>query len=103
DQGVLQGRAEERAAQGVIQGLGNLGQLLDGSREKLEAKHGAAEFEFMRRTVDDAAATARMTLAYGAGNTPMDMAKLGWRDQRMGENLIWLANERYKGSKLIVS
>jgi erythromycin esterase len=92
------GQAPEGTLEGIVAGLGNLGQLLDASRERLVASHGEAEVAFMRRTVDDAVATVRMTQAY-ANHKGGD---LNVRDQRMGENLLWLARERYKGRKLIV-
>lgn len=92
---------DETALEGVIQGLENLGGLVNAGRVKLVEAHGRDEFTFMRRTIDDAAAAARMSL----GEVRIRAGKPGHRnhrDQRMGENLIWLANERYKDRKLIV-
>ncbi|MEX2217159.1 MAG: erythromycin esterase family protein [Phycisphaerales bacterium] len=96
-------KAPIETLRGLKQGLENLAGLADGSRAKLIESHGEPEAIFMRRTIDDARTTLAMTLAtathkggaYAGGH-------LNARDQRMGENLIWLANERYKGRKLIV-
>jgi erythromycin esterase len=95
---------DQKTVEGVILGLQNLAQLVDAGSGALTEKHGPAEFTFMRRTIDDAIAATRMTLAnilIKAGEKGGE-AHFGHRDQRMGENLIWLANERYKGRKLIV-
>jgi erythromycin esterase len=83
--------------------LEKLATLADKDREKLAAAHGEGEAAFMRRTIDDAAATVRMYLAIAEQNgSTYAGSHLNHRDQRMGENLIWLANERYKGRKLVV-
>jgi erythromycin esterase len=100
--GVLSGSAQSEAqAEGVIQGLHNLAGLLDASHPALIEAHGEEEVNFLRRTIDDCLATARMTLAFQKRRRG-EQASLNDRDQRMGENLIWLANERYSGRKLIV-
>jgi erythromycin esterase len=75
---------------------------LDKGRAKLVSAHGSRHAELMRRTADDALVSleglARFREAAGAFR-PSDN---NMRDQRMAENLIWLANDRYKGRRLIV-
>jgi erythromycin esterase len=98
---LLSSAKTQQQAEGVIQGLRNLGELTDAARDRLIAAHGADEFTFLRRTIDDFVATAGMTLNRLKPVTP-DNPFINTRDQRMGENLVWLARERYKGRKLIV-
>lgn len=101
---IVDGSKPPGAIEGAIQGLENLGQLVDTFKAPLVARHGAAEVAFMRRTIDDAAATARASLVYARARTNKgeQLREDNPRDQRMGENLIWLAREKYKGRKLIV-
>src|SRR5690606_27446404 len=99
---VLEGSADSIAqAEGVMQGLDNLAALIDAARTKLEETHGEDEFTFLRRTIDDAHATAHASLVHLQRRADPTIT-LNPRDQRMGENLIWLANEHYKDRKLIV-
>lgn len=102
EQGVLTGEARTTAqAEGVVQGLENLAGLFDAARAAVEEKHGREESEFMRRTIDDARATARASQAH-LERRQNPTVNMNHRDERMGENLIWLANERHRGRKLIV-
>jgi erythromycin esterase len=85
----------------AAQGLENLAEVLGPARAALVEAHGEAETAFMLRTLGDAAAFAR--LQAGFKRDPRGTGKAGnVRDQRMGENLVWLARERYPGKKLIV-
>lgn len=76
--------------------------LLDAARTVLESKHSPREVALMRRSVDDALLSlegiARFRESAGAFKT----ADNNLRDQRMGENLVWLADERYKHQRIIV-
>jgi len=75
---------------------------LDGARQTLEKTHGPAHVEFMRRSIDAALTSleglARMRESGGRFVT----ADNNFRDQWMGETLAWLANERYRGRRIIV-
>jgi erythromycin esterase-like protein len=79
-----------------------LPRLLDSTKAKLLLKHSETEFALIRRSVDDVLLSiegiARMRDAAGAFNA----ADNNLRDQRMGENLVWLAKERYKDRRIIV-
>ena len=79
-----------------------LSALFDASRAKLERAHPTAEVALMRRTVDAALLSleglARLREAAGQFRA----ADNNLRDQWMGETLVWLANERYKGRRIIV-
>jgi erythromycin esterase len=102
EKGTLSGeKMEPRALEGVIQGLENLTHLTDASSETLANAHGEADFTLFRRSIDDALATARMSLGMLRSRHGLE-ALTNYRDLRMGENLVYLANERYKGRRLIV-
>jgi erythromycin esterase len=76
--------------------------VLDAARSTLEKTHGSVHVAFMRRTVDAALTSleglARMRESGGKFVT----ADNNFRDQWMGETLAWLANERYRGRRIIV-
>jgi erythromycin esterase len=76
--------------------------VLDGARSTLEKTHGSTHVAFMRRSVNAALVSfegfARMRESGGRFVT----ADNNFRDQWMGEALAWLANERYKGRRIIV-
>lgn len=78
---------------------------MDEAMPALIDAHGEREAVFMRRTMDDAIAAVAAMVRRSDGQIMNEGAQpiTGHiRDQRMGENLIWLANEYYKGRKLIV-
>jgi erythromycin esterase len=75
--------------------------LMDEHKEALVKIHGDEEFTFMRRTADDAVVTLVSMLEFIEARSHPNAATNNSRDQRMGENLIWLANEKYKGRKII--
>jgi erythromycin esterase len=79
----------------------SLAPLIEANRDRLVGVHGEAEIEFMLRTVEDAAITMEGTAAYHEGGirAPKDVNA---RDRRMGENIVWLARERYPDRKIIV-
>ncbi|MGD8454013.1 MAG: erythromycin esterase family protein [Phycisphaerae bacterium] len=67
-------------------------------KDELRRVHGAREIAFARQTIGNLRAFEQMRLdkdkdKYAASND---------RDARMGENVLWLANEYYRGHKLIV-
>jgi erythromycin esterase-like protein len=76
--------------------------VFDGARSTLEHAHGSANVALMRRSLDAALTSfeglARMRESGGKFVT----ADNNFRDQWMGETLAWLANERYKGRRIIV-
>ena len=76
--------------------------VFDGSRSTLEHAHGSANVALMRRSLDAALTSleglARMRESGGRFVT----ADNDFRDQWMGETLAWLANDRYRGRRIIV-
>lgn len=79
-----------------------LPEVFDKARAKLESTHGAREVALMRRTVDDALHAMEGLARLRDSKGEFKAADNNQRDQRMGENLIWLANERYKNRRIIV-
>ncbi len=75
--------------------------LMDQHRDALIKANGAEEFAFMRRCADDALISVKSMLEFVRGQGKMKATDNNTRDQRMGENLIWLVNERYKDRKII--
>src|ERR1044072_7460263 len=55
-----------------------------------------------RRTADDAVLSLEGLARFRDAKGEFKAADNNLRDQRMGENLIWLANERYKNRRIIV-
>jgi erythromycin esterase len=76
--------------------------LLDNARAKLESVHGARFARMMRRTADDAIISLEGLARFRESGGQFKSADNNLRDQRMAENLIWLANDRYKGRRVIV-
>lgn len=76
--------------------------VLDGARAALEATHGAPEAALMRRTADDAVLSLEGLARFRDAAGEFKGTDNNVRDQRMGEHLVWLANERYKGRRIIV-
>ncbi|MCC7173402.1 MAG: erythromycin esterase family protein [Planctomycetes bacterium] len=60
----------------------------------------ARAFEFFVRCLENLAVQSEFRLLMQTGRDPIQTANL--RDQHMGENLVWLANERYAGKKIVV-
>jgi erythromycin esterase len=56
----------------------------------------------MRRSADDALVSSEGIARFREAEGKSKAADNNIRDQRMAENLIWLANERYKGRRIIV-
>lgn len=79
-----------------------LPELLGKARAKLESTHGTREVGLMRRTVDDAVLSLEGIARFRDAKGEFKTADNNLRDQRMGDNLVWLANERYKGRRIIV-
>jgi erythromycin esterase-like protein len=52
------------------------------------------------RCMENLALQSEFRLLMQTNNDPIQTANL--RDQRMGENLVWFANERYAGKKIVV-
>jgi len=76
--------------------------LLDEARARLESVHGPRYARLMRRTADDAVISLEGLARFREAGGQFRSADNNLRDQRMAENLIWLANDRYKGRRVIV-
>lgn len=76
--------------------------LLEASRSKLESAHGARQVALMLRSAGDALVSLEGLARFREAGGKSKAADNNIRDQRMAENLIWLANERYKGRRIIV-
>ena len=76
--------------------------IFDKARTKLESTHDARQVALMRRSVDDALVSLEGLARLRDAKGEFKQADNNLRDQRMGENLIWLANERYKNRRIIV-
>ncbi len=105
--------AEERAAPGAVfkwldakagpekpeqppelETMRGLAQVIEREREKLEGKHGTLEVAFQERAIGNVVSyVERMKKGIDLTNH---------RDKRMAENLVFLADEYYKGKKIIV-
>lgn len=72
-------------------------------RDRLNELHDPTEVELITRTTSDAAWFTRMMAAQLAGaNLNDDPDLMNERDRRMGDNLVWLADEYFAGRKIIV-
>jgi erythromycin esterase len=71
-----------------------LGGLIEDNRAKLEEKHGARATAFMRRALQNYSVLERLK------RTKDGYVNL--RDEWMGKNLIWLADEHFEGAKIVV-
>lgn len=90
---------------GVIASLERSVKLIADAQPALEAAHEPWRVGFVQRCLSDAASFVRTRVAYiQAGNniTKVDHDLLSERDRRMGDNLVFLANEVYPEKKLIV-
>jgi erythromycin esterase-like protein len=76
--------------------------LMDNARSKLESVRGTRYARLMRRTADDAVISVEGLARFRESGGQFRPADNNLRDQRMAENLIWLANDRYKGRRVIV-
>ena len=79
-----------------------LSALFDASRAKLERAHPTAEVALMGRTVDAALLSLEGLARLREATGQFRAADNNLRDQWMGKTLVWLANERYKGRRIIV-
>ena len=79
-----------------------LPRLLDSAAAKLRSAHSEREVALMRRSIDDAVLSLEGIARFRDAAEVSNTADNNLRDQRMGENLVWLANERYKGRRIIV-
>ena len=78
-----------------------LPQIIENNRPALERASGSAEFSFWTRVARNLNTLYDMLEILAAGK----LAKASdnnSRDRAMGETLVWLANERYRGRKIIV-
>jgi erythromycin esterase len=86
----------------IEEGWKALPALLDNARTKLESVHGTRYARLMRRTADDAVISVEGLARFRESGRQFKSADNNLRDRRMAENLIWLANDRYKGRRVIV-
>ena len=81
-----------------------LAERLERDRDSVAGESTAAlELELARRSVDDLGWFVQMIGHQMAGTLMTDgLDVIRERDRRMGDNLVWLADEYYRGRKLIV-
>jgi erythromycin esterase len=77
----------------VLRGMVN---LIDRERATLEAKHGKKEVDFEQRALGNLVSYIER---WNAGDEPEFQ---NHRDKRMAENLVFLADEYYRGHRIIV-
>ena len=84
--------------------LRDLAADLDDALPALVDAHGEREAEFMRRTVDDAISALASNIVFADQPSGMGQRRglTNARDERMGENLVWLATEYFPDRKIIV-
>ena len=80
----------------TAQALKKVAALFLSERAKLEKKHGARETAFWER------AFANYRVNEQLRRTKDGKASFNLRDEWMGKNLIWLAEHRFKGKKIVV-
>lgn len=81
--------------------VGRLPQIIEKNRPALESAHGSREISYWDRTARNLGSLYDMLEVLAAGK----LAKASdnnSRDRAMGETLVWLANEHYRGRKIIV-
>jgi erythromycin esterase len=80
----------------------DLATAVDGARSRLEKTHGSAAVALMRRSVDAALVSLEGFARWRESGGQFVAADNNFRDQWMGETVVWLANERYRGRRIIV-
>jgi len=75
--------------------------LMDRHRSRMEIAVGADEFVFLRRTADDAVVSLKSMQEFIANQNEPKPSLNNTRDERMGANLIWQMEEKYKDRKVI--
>ncbi len=81
--------------------VGRLPQIIEKNRPALESAHSSREISYWDRTARNLGNLYDMLEVLAAGK----LAKASdnnSRDRAMGETLVWLANEHYRGRKIIV-
>lgn len=99
---VFSGEAGPAAIRSVEEKWKALPILLDSARAKLESAHGPRLVGMMRRTADDAITSLEGLARFRESGGKFQAVDNNLRDRRMAENLIWLANDRYMGRRIIV-
>lgn len=79
-----------------------LPRTLDNAEPRLRAAHGTPAVEVMRRSADDALLALESLARFRSGTGNFNREDSNYRDQGMAANLIWLANQRYPGRRIIV-
>lgn len=93
------------AASTLVEDLESTLQLLDDAREALLNHHEAWRISYTERAIGDAISfieVRREVIANGGNPMAVDAELLNQRDRRMGDNIVFLANEVYPDRKLIV-
>ena len=99
---VFGGDANSAAIRSIEEKWKALPALLDSARATLESAHGPRYANRMRRTADDAVISLQGLARFRESAGQFKTADNNLRDRRMAENLIWLANDRYKSRRVIV-
>lgn len=73
---------------------------LRAKQDEITRRVATRDLELFVRCMENLALQSEFRLLMQANGDPIQTANL--RDQRMGENLVWFANERYAGKKIVV-
>lgn len=73
---------------------------LRAKQDEITKRVDARAFELFVRCLGNLSLQSEFRLLMQTNNDPIQTANL--RDRRMGENLVWFANERYAGKKIVV-
>ena len=87
------------AARGRREAVEKLAAVLDGRRAEVLARRSTREIAFTRRCLENLLV---YDLIRRQDTSSKDPAIINLRDKRMGDNLVWLARERYPDRKIIV-
>ncbi|RNC82658.1 MAG: hypothetical protein ED559_13045 [Phycisphaera sp.] len=93
------------AASTLVEDLGSTQQLLDDARDALLGHHEPWRISYAQRAIGDAISfikVRREVIANGGNPMAVDKELFNQRDRRMGDNIVFLANEVYPDRKLIV-
>jgi len=75
--------------------------LMNRHQPALVLTHGPEEFEFMRRTADDAIVSLKSMQEFLVGQGEPKATLNNTRDERMAANLIWQMEQKYQDRKVI--
>ena len=98
-QALMKMKAEERRPYREF--VGRLPRIIEANRPALLAAMSAAEIDFWDRSARNLKNLYEMIEVLAAGKLSK-ASDNNSRDRAMGETLVWLANERYRGRKIVV-